>query len=449
MATDKGLTINVDFGEPSPKFAQIMQQRIAKRNNSSLVRKTLVEEICDDLASKVQIPKDILFGKRDEDEWIHWTKQLGKSEDKNGAADEATKILQDIADMPGCTDVHELTDKIIFGNKDKPRYKKLFINVPRGCEKSWFFGPRYAYNIETGELDLDSRADFLPKIMNTPIFMPSRRTNAKPNYGIYFTTIEDVKKHFQVCDDLVTMKMIYRYRKGNIESRVAIDAFDRLQKQMTADDIFRELAKGYDKAVIEEVFKMTHFDFNEKIAMLERKGCHIEIHDELGYGQYVNVAVPFDLFRYLKIAPATEPEANNRIPPIKDIKIQNNKVVVVYFEDGSFTKSICKDDETFNVYTGVMVCLFKRMLGKDDGQKKFTRLMEKAMGFFTRKEKALKKAREEKKARIEAEKVKQNRNLRRKNKKREEQISIFAEALKRDRQAAAWENRPETSYEGI
>lgn len=424
MATDEGIRINVDFGETSPKFAQIMQQRIATRNNSSVVRKMLGEEICDDLANKLQIPKDILFG---------------KSEDKKGATDEAIKILQDIAEMPGCTDVHELTSKIVFGNEDKPRYKNLFINMPRGFGRSWLFGPRYVYNDEIGELNLDSRADFLPKVMGTPVFMPSRR-NSKPNYGIYFTTIEDVKKRFQVYDNLESMKMIYRYRKDNIESRVEIDAFDRLREQMTADDIFRELAKGYDKAVIEEVFKMTQFDFNEKVSMLERKGCRVEIQDELfGCRRYVNVSVPFDLFRYLKIAPTemlTPTPANNPIPPIKDIKIQNNKVVVVYFEDGSFTKSICKDGETFNVYTGVMVCLFKRMLGKDDGQKKFTRLMEKAMGFFTRKEKALKKAREEKKARIEAEKVKQNRNLRRKNKKREEQISIFAEALKRDREAS-------------
>lgn len=273
---------------------------------------------------------------------------------------------------------------------------------------------------------------------------------SRPSLGYYFANLDEIRQNVRTDFDIDKNEYLYLYRNRNTKvSAMAIAdiddterAFDVGKNDIYEKNLIDRIAKLYDKAIIEEVVKMPMENFENLKRAVCAAGGEIEFESSMDMLTRANVTlrIPMhnlDPFYTMLSNGKTDPKPNT-IPEIKDIKIQNNMVVVVYFEDGSFTKSICKDGETFNVYTGVMVCLFKRMLGesKDEkvyGQKKFTRMMDKAMSFFTRKEKELKKAREEKKARIEAEKVKQNRNLRRKSKKREEQIRIFAEALKRDR----------------
>lgn len=60
------------------------------------------------------------------------------------------------------------------------------------------------------------------------------------------------------------------------------------------------------------------------------------------------------------------------IPAVVRIDTYNNRVVLVRFYDGSFTKAVCAEGDTFNLDTGISICLMKRMLSKD--QKKATKM---------------------------------------------------------------------------
>lgn len=417
MATDEGITMSIDFGEPSPKFRKMMMQRIYDNKDSHLGR--ALASIREDIAKKTQLPEKLLFG---------------RDTRKQKADEEARKILQDIAGSDS-NDLHELSKKIVFGNERRP----------------------FGYTWRPTGMESDEMTEFVS------LRLPPAPT-IKPSPMFYFANLDDIRNKMQINEDIVAMTRAYRYQRNGITCMYVLDVNDpihfkvHLDPVALTDEIVRQLAKKYDEAMIKEVFKMNIVEFNRMSEKLARFGGTLELKDDCCWTRTrAIIEIPVDHLSKLAFTDdllAKKFNAPPTIPEIKDIQVQNQKVVVVYFEDDTFTKSICGKDETFNLYTGVMVCLFKRMLGesKDEqvyGQKKFTRLMAKAMGFFDKKYKARKKALEEKNARIAAQKAREEKNRRKKAKKREEQISIFAEALKRDREAAAWENRPETSSEDV
>ena len=386
MATDEGITMSIDFGEPSPKLRKMMMQRIYDNKDSHLGK--ALESIREDIAKKTQLPKELLFGSEDRNKMqrpfgYSWHRPIGME------GDEMTEFVS--------------------------------LRLPPS-----------------------------PALRPSPLF--------------YFANLDDIRNRIQINEDIVTMTKKYRYQRNGVTCMYVLDLNDPIRFKVHFDpaalneEIVRQLAKKYDEAMIKEVFKMNMVEFNRMSEKLARFGGTLELKDDCCWTRMrAIIEIPVDHLSKLAFTDdllAKKFNAPPTIPEIKDIQVQNQKVVVVYFVDGTFTKSICGKDEPFNLYTGVMVCLFKRMLGesKDEqvyGQKKFTRLMAKAMGFFDKKYKARKKALEEKNARIAAQKAREEKNRRKKAKKREEQISIFAEALKRDREAAAWENRPETSSEDV
>lgn len=435
MAMDEGLTINVDFGEYSPKFTEVMLQRMAEKriyDNTKSPLGNALREIREDIAKKTQLPKELLFG---------------EDEKKKKADAEARKILQDIAGSDS-NDLHELSKRIIFGNESP---SKNMMRQPFG----------YSWHRPIG-IESDEMTEFVAlRLPPSPALRPS------PMF--YFANLDDIRRRMQWNEDPVNMCITYRYQRNKIICMFRIDINDPVFISHSDDGTLeeaavRQLAKKYDEAMIMEVFKMNMVEFNRMSGKLASFGGTLEIQGSPWEGMRAIIGIPVDHLSKLAFTDdllAKKFNAPPAIPEIKDIQVQNQKVVVVYFEDDTFTKSICGEGEQFNVYTGVMVCLFKRMLGesKDEtvyGQKKFTRLMAKAMGFFDKKYKARKKALKEKMARVAAQKAREEKNLRKKAKKREEQISIFAEALKRDRQAAETEkfmadarNRAETSSEDV
>lgn len=374
MATDQGLTIDIDFGEPSPKFTEVMLKRMAEKriydNTKSPLGKAL-REIREDIAKKTQLPEELLFG----------------SEYRN-------KMQQP------------------FGYTWRP----------------------------TG-MESDEMTEFVS------LRLPPAPT-LRPSPLFYFANLDDIRNKMQINEDIVAMTRAYRYQRNGVTCMYVLDLNDPIHFKVHLDpvalneEIVRQLAKKYDEAMIKEVFKMNMVEFNRMSEKLARFGGTLELKDDCCWTRMrAIIEIPVDHLSKLAFTDdllAKKFNAPPTIPEIKDIQVQNQKVVVVYFVDGTFTKSICGEGEQFSIYTGVMVCLFKRMLGESKnekvyGQKRFTRLMAKAMGFFDKEYKARKKALEEKNARVAAQKAREEKNRRKREKKREEQISIFAEALKRDR----------------
>ena len=59
---------------------------------------------------------------------------------------------------------------------------------------------------------------------------------------------------------------------------------------------------------------------------------------------------------------------------ITKVEVLNNRVVIMRFGDGSFTKAVCTEDDAkngkFDVDIGITICLIKKMLGEANGNKK-------------------------------------------------------------------------------
>lgn len=88
---------------------------------------------------------------------------------------------------------------------------------------------------------------------------------------------------------------------------------------------------------------------------------------------------------------------------IKDVEIiVPNKVVKVTFDDDTFEKAVCHEDDNFSLDTAITICIAKHLLG---GSGKFNNILTKAVKIVNDKVKAEKEA-EKEKARIEAKRLK-------------------------------------------
>ena len=115
---------------------------------------------------------------------------------------------------------------------------------------------------------------------------------------------------------------------------------------------------------------------------------------------------------------------------IKKIETYNNRVVIVRFIDGTYTKSVCAKDDIFDIDTGITICLFKKHLGAN-GNKEFNDLIRKAHKIIDIQEKEAKKEDKIKaKNKQKLEKLKKKREAK-KLKEREERIDIIAEGIRK------------------
>lgn len=59
---------------------------------------------------------------------------------------------------------------------------------------------------------------------------------------------------------------------------------------------------------------------------------------------------------------------------ITKVEVLNDRVVIMRFGDGSFTKAVCTEDDSkngkFDIDMGITICLIKKILGEADGKKK-------------------------------------------------------------------------------
>lgn len=113
---------------------------------------------------------------------------------------------------------------------------------------------------------------------------------------------------------------------------------------------------------------------------------------------------------------------------IADIQVYNNKVVKVVFSDGTFTKSVCGENDTFDLDIGITICVIKKMAGKD-GHRWYNNMIREAHAVMEERaaEKALfAKIGAERKARIKKEQEKRKAG---REKAKQEQIDIHSEAF--------------------
>jgi len=121
----------------------------------------------------------------------------------------------------------------------------------------------------------------------------------------------------------------------------------------------------------------------------------------------------------------------NRVPEIIDVKVINDKVIIVTFIDGTQTKAVCDKDDTFNLEVGIGICITKRLMSNDEqtGNSMFNKTIRNALKVMKRNEqlkKACKEAEEEEK-RI-ADKIKRKKE-KRAEQRRQKKIQMMADAI--------------------
>lgn len=143
-----------------------------------------------------------------------------------------------------------------------------------------------------------------------------------------------------------------------------------------------------------------------------------------------------------------------KIPEILNIEIKNNPedgkpiydedgkyqkpTVIVAFSDGTVEKASASEDDTFSLEQGISICYTKKllsMLTTDSGSKAYNKMLHKAMKLYKRQqEKVAKKKDEDRLAKECAERLATKRAKRKaklETKKREQEISVQAEAYAR------------------
>lgn len=131
-----------------------------------------------------------------------------------------------------------------------------------------------------------------------------------------------------------------------------------------------------------------------------------------------------------------EPRVFGVIPDIVNVQNVNDKTVFIEFADGTKEVAVLKDGDIFNLETGILICLTKKILSMiSNGEPTGSSLYNKLVKYALTKVDATKKQRQ-----AEAEKAKQKRirqhearqeAKRKANAEREEKIRIQVEAYKR------------------
>lgn len=119
---------------------------------------------------------------------------------------------------------------------------------------------------------------------------------------------------------------------------------------------------------------------------------------------------------------------------VKDVITHNNKVVIVKFSDGTFTKSICSDNDTFDIDVGISICCLKRLMCTDDNvenaNKLYNNFMRKVHRQMAQKVKDKVKALNEKKERRETQAARKAKNDMKRQENRNEFICDVSKAIK-------------------
>ena len=121
----------------------------------------------------------------------------------------------------------------------------------------------------------------------------------------------------------------------------------------------------------------------------------------------------------------------HKIPEIVDVKVINNRVIIMTFIDGTQTKAVCDKDDTFNLEVGIGICITKRLMSDDEqtGNSMFNKSIKKALRVMKQNEQieqTRKEIAEEEKRIIEKIKRKKEKRA---EKRRQKKIQMMADAI--------------------
>lgn len=124
------------------------------------------------------------------------------------------------------------------------------------------------------------------------------------------------------------------------------------------------------------------------------------------------------------------------MPDIKDVKVINNKIIILTFMDDTTEKAILNDGDSFSLEEGITICVLKKILSdksRSNGTAVYNKIIRHAMKIYTNK---VKHEEEEKKKRLEEKRKEEKfinkkkvRDAKKRAAEREEKVSIIKDAL--------------------
>ena len=282
----------------------------------------------------------------------------------------------------------------------------------------------------------------------------------------HFVDLIDIFDNAFIDVDPKYCTRVYTYKKNNSIVAYAMedcewkDSLTEMAHIKVCCHIVTELAKKYTEVYFEhykEELKMENNDFNKFARDIARFGGSITIETCVGECGYARIDIPLDRLHNLKVCgdpfgtlptPGSEflrkefnigDHKTCRLPAVSRVDVYNGRVVKVTFMDGTFTKSVCSENDMFDLDVGISICLAKRMLHKDtkEANKIYNNLMR---DIHKRMAENMKRKEEEKEQKLKEKELNRKENLKKaaKNlKRKQEQIDIqktaIIEALREDR----------------
>lgn len=130
--------------------------------------------------------------------------------------------------------------------------------------------------------------------------------------------------------------------------------------------------------------------------------------------------------------PKNQVDCCGGIPAVLGVDTYNDRVVLVRFVDGTFTKAVCAENDTFDRDTGISICLMKRMLDRDSKKatRKYNQLIANAKKAEEDRQRKNKKLKEITKNRKLKEQERQRKAKEKKARKQAEWRNNITEAIR-------------------
>lgn len=260
-------------------------------------------------------------------------------------------------------------------------YKEMHINIPRRCGKT-MTAMKMIEDICGTKTKLevsDELSSYSYRVELAPIKMPTRE-EIEASIKVYqdYNIDEDAYKLCYVYKDEVTNHTFHQLHVMKrvdhlLEDETRYEMWDKAWRE----ELISAVMKAYEskkKEQEKEKLKMFLDNSDAVYKKIYEYATNFEIENRAGEFSTATIECPvYHLNGLLGLDDNIAKKSKSvKSVEIANIEMYNDRVVKVTFNDGSFTKSVCQENDIFDLDVGITVCLMKKML--DDGKGNGTRI---------------------------------------------------------------------------
>ena len=277
----------------------------------------------------------------------------------------------------------------------------------------------------------------------------------------YIPTEEEIVKHITCDYSLDDSEVTLKYTHGNksFVMKITCDIswlFSKRQevisrgKQVLAKRVNNSLKTNNKKEQV-KMYNLNEQQLDKNIENLRKINGSIEIEGSRFSAGKTTITLPTFMLNCVRVydpvnlcfepacacnAPTLTPTNGINIPKagipnVSRVETYNNRVVKVVFTDGTFTKAVCSENDTFDLDTGITICIMKRFFGKDNktGTREYNRLIRNVHNTMDKIEKEKERLTKEKAERKEKQKKLEQKRIAGREAARQEYIDDIAQGV--------------------